>query len=209
MSNISRHSLNVKFSIPFIFFLCLLNAYAADDSPSRATSETIATAGSVSSALPLVAEGNVTGGNATPRPTPKPAQQGPQLWLTTGFVSHHFKRDAGYNERNTGLGAEMQFNDDTAIAAGIYRNSVRNSSHYLQYVWTPLSLGPLHIGASVGAIDGYPELRNGKIALSLMPVASMNFKVFNHDAGLNFVYIPTIASRVSGALALQLKFRLH
>jgi hypothetical protein len=209
MSNISRHSLNVKFSIPFIFFLYLLNAYAADDSPSRATSETIATAGSVSSALPLVAEGNVTGGNATPRPTPKPVQQGPQLWLTTGFVSHHFKRDAGYNERNTGLGAEMQFNDDTAIAAGIYRNSVRNSSHYLQYVWTPLSLGPLHIGASVGAIDGYPELRNGKIALSLMPVASMNFKVFNHDAGLNFVYIPTIASRVSGALALQLKFRLH
>jgi hypothetical protein len=151
----------------------------------------------------------VAGGNATPRPTPTPAQQGPQLWLTTGFVSHHFKRDAGYNERNTGLGAEMQFNDDTAIAAGIYRNSVRNSSHYLQYVWTPLSLGPLHIGASVGAIDGYPELRNGKIALSLMPVASMNFKVFNHDAGLNFVYIPTIASRVSGALALQLKFRLH
>lgn len=202
MSNITRHSFNVKFSIPFIFFLSFLNAYAAEEPPPRAASETIATAGNVTGvALPSVA------GNA--RPTPQPAQQGPQFWLTTGFVSHHFKRDAGYNERNTGLGAEMQFNDDTAISAGIYRNSVRKTSHYLQYVWIPLSLGTLHIGASVGAIDGYPELRHGKIALSLMPVASMNFKVFNQDAGLNFVYIPTIASRVNGALALQLKFRLH
>lgn len=137
------------------------------------------------------------------------SEKWPQIWLASGFLSHHFKRDAGYNEQNTGLGAELHFDDTHSMAAGIYRNSVRRNSHYVQYVWSPLRLGPVQLGASIGIIDGYPKLRNGKIALSIMPIASLNFKAFDQDAGLNLVYIPTIAPRVDGALAIQLKIRLQ
>jgi hypothetical protein len=133
----------------------------------------------------------------------------PQIWLTSGFLSHHFKRDAGYNERNYGLGAELHFDDVNAVSAGIYRNSVRQTTHYLHFVWTPLEVGPVRLGAAVGVIDGYPQLNNGNTAFAVMPVVSTSFKVLSQDAGLNLVYIPTIARRVDGALALQLKIRVR
>jgi len=136
-------------------------------------------------------------------------QNSPQIWLTSGFLSHHFKRDAGYNERNYGLGAELQFDQTNAMAAGVYRNSVRQTTHYLHFVWTPLELGPLRLGAAAGIIDGYPQLNNGGTSFAVMPVASTSFKVLAQDAGLNFVYIPTVARRVDGALALQLKIRVR
>ncbi len=139
----------------------------------------------------------------------EPPDNAPQVWLTSGFISHHFKRDAGYNERNYGLGAELRFDEINTVAAGVYRNSVRHTTHYLHFVWTPLELGPFRLGAAVGMIDGYPQLNNGSTAFAVMPVASTYFKVLSHDAGLNLVYIPTIAQRVDGALALQLKIRIQ
>jgi hypothetical protein len=143
------------------------------------------------------------------KPKQTPTESSPQIWLTSGFLSHHFKRDAGYNEQNTGLGFEYRFDDSNAIVGGIYRNSVRERSHYLEYAWTPIGIGPVRIGAAAGGVDGYPQLRNGKLAFAFMPIATVDFKLFNHDAGLNFVYIPTVAPRVDGALAMQLKIRLH
>jgi hypothetical protein len=137
------------------------------------------------------------------------SDSGPQLWLTSGFISHHFNRDAGYNERNHGIGGELRFDDTNTVAGGVYRNSVRQTTHYLHFVWTPLEVGPVRLGAAVGIIDGYPRLNNGGIAFALMPVASTSFKVLSQDVGVNFVYIPTIAQRVDGALALQFKIRIH
>lgn len=179
MNNISRHCPSVKLFL-FLIFLPLSFSVRAADAPVPQAGTQIA-----------------------------PAEQGPQIWLTSGFLSHHFKRDAGYNEQNTGIGAELYFDDSNAIAAGIYRNSVRRTSHYLQYAWSPLSVGPFRLGAAIGLIDGYPKLRGGRVALSIMPIASYHFKAFDRDAGLNLVYIPTIAPRVDGALALQLKIRLR
>lgn len=131
-----------------------------------------------------------------------------QIWLTTGFRSYHFKRDAGYNENNNGIGLEWRFNREQAVVVGTYDNSVRRDSRYLHYVWTPINLDPIRLGAAAGIIDGYPEMNRGKFAFSLIPVASLHFKIFSHDAGLNLVYIPTITQRVDGSLALQLKIRL-
>lgn len=134
--------------------------------------------------------------------------QASQLWLTTGFRSYHFERDANYNENNTGLGFEWRFNDEQAVAIGIYDNSVRRNSRYLHYVWTPVKLGPIRLGGAAGIIDGYPDMNDSEFAFSLIPVASLHFKVFSYDAGLNLVYIPTITERVDGSVALQLKIRL-
>lgn len=44
------------------------------------------------------------------------AEADSQLWLTTGFRSHHFKRSAAYNENNSGIGFEWRFDADTTIA---------------------------------------------------------------------------------------------
>lgn len=131
-----------------------------------------------------------------------------QIWLTTGFRSYHFKRDAGYNENNAGIGLEWRFNPKQAVVVGGYDNSVRRNSRYLHYVWTPINLDPIRLGAAAGIIDGYPDMNKGKLAFSLIPVASLHFKIFSHEAGLNLVYIPTVTQRVDGSLALQLKIRL-
>lgn len=131
-----------------------------------------------------------------------------QLWLTTGFRSYHFKRSAGYNENNSGIGFEWRFNDERRISGGVYDNSVRETTHYLHYVWTPLQLSAVRVGAAAGLIDGYPELNDGKLSFSLIPVATLDFQIFSHDVGLNLVYIPTIAKQVDGSLALQFRVRL-
>lgn len=131
-----------------------------------------------------------------------------KIWLTSGFLSRHLERDINYNERNTGIGLELQLDDTSSISAGLYRNSVRERTHYLQYIWTPLSWGAVRFGAAAGMLDGYPELNDGKWALSLIPVVNVNFKLFGHDAGINLVYIPTIAEKVDGAFAVQLKVRV-
>lgn len=134
--------------------------------------------------------------------------EGSQIWLTSGFRSYHFKRSARYNENNSGVGFEWRFDDERAISGGSYNNSVRRTSNYLHYVWTPVNAGPVKIGGAAGLISGYPELNKGNYGFSLIPVATLNFKVFSHDAGINLVYIPTIAKQVDGSLALQLKIRL-
>lgn len=131
-----------------------------------------------------------------------------EWWLTTGFKSYHFNRSANYNENNSGIGVEWHFKENHSMMLGTYHNSVRKYSNYLQYSWTPLQIGQVKLGGAVGLVDGYPALNGGKLSPSLMPVATWNFKMFSQDAGLNFVFIPTIGD-VDGALAVQLKIRLN
>lgn len=137
-----------------------------------------------------------------------PADERGQFWVTTGFYSYHFERAPNYNEQNTGLGFEYHFNKTAAVAIGHYDNSVRRSSTYLHFIYTPLELGPINFGGAVGLLNGYPLLRNGRFAPVVLPVARTSFKLFNHDVGVNFAYIPTISNRVDGAVAVQFRLRL-
>lgn len=69
-----------------------------------------------------------------------------------------------YNQRNWGLGLRLDTGalvQHTALQVGRYRNSYwrpEKSSHsnYLVADYTPLRAGPLHAGAFVGAVTGYP-----------------------------------------------------
>jgi hypothetical protein len=158
------------------------------------------------SALALAA--CTTGAFASEAPVSAAPEHRHQAWLTSGFLSYHLEREPNYNENNRGIGLEWQFDEANVISAGVYRNSVRHRSHYVQYIWTPLALGPFRFGAAAGLLDGYPELNDGDIAVALIPVATLKFKLFGHDAGVNFVYIPTIAEKVDGAIAMQLKVRV-
>jgi hypothetical protein len=131
-----------------------------------------------------------------------------KYWISTGFLSYHTNRKAGYNEKNTGVGFEYQLNEESGLALGHYRNSVRRQTTYVQYVYTPFRIGNVRIGGAVGLVNGYPLLRDGKFAPALLPVVSTTFKVFDRNVGFNTVYIPSIVPNVDGALAFQFKFAL-
>jgi hypothetical protein len=131
-----------------------------------------------------------------------------QIWLTSGFFSHHMNRKKDFNETNTGLGVEYTLSRSTAVAIGHYENSVYKPSTYLHFVYTPLELGPLQLGGAVGLLNGYPALREGRFAPVVLPIGRVNFKVFNQDVGVNFTYIPTIGSRIDGAVAIQFRLRV-
>lgn len=126
------------------------------------------------------------------------------LWVSFGFVSRHDDRKANYNEDNTGFGLEYQSSPEHWWSAGVYRNSVRETSTYLQYGWMPLSIGPVRFGAAAGIVNGYPRLNHGDWAPTLLPV--IGFEVGR--VGANLLYIPSIAGNVAGAVALQVKLKV-
>ncbi len=134
----------------------------------------------------------------------------PQLWLDSGFWSHHTKPNANaskpYREHNAGLGVEWRFKPQWQVNAGHYRNSLDEASNYLQLGWMPLNWSPagdlkLEFGGSVGVVNGYPGIANKGYFPSLVPVATAEWR----RVGINLVYIPSIG-RIHGAYAAQLKF---
>ena len=131
------------------------------------------------------------------------------LWVTTGFWSYHQANRAYYNQDNKGLGLEAAVDDNWAVAFGRYRNSVREQSTYVQAVWTPdatqFRFGELRItgGVAFGVVNGYPDMRKGKVFPAVLPVASVEYG----RVGFNVTYIPTIVGKVDGAIAIQLKVK--
>ncbi|WP_295641089.1 hypothetical protein [uncultured Methylibium sp.] len=134
---------------------------------------------------------------------------GQHLWLTTGFVSRHVGsgNTGRYNEKNGGLGIEVALDEDWRLAAGAYRNSMRQHSRYAQAVWSPEFTRArrgdwkFSLGAALGVVDGYPAMRHGGFFPTVLPVASVEWR----RVGVNLTYIPSLAGNVTGAFALQLK----
>ena len=131
------------------------------------------------------------------------------LAITTGFWSYHESNRGKYNETNTGFGFEYELNPNWTLAAGHYENSVRRDSTYGQALWSPDiaqgQWGPARFsaGIAIGLVNGYPELRNGDVYPTILPVATMLIG----PVGVNLTYIPSVAGRADGAFALQLKWR--
>lgn len=94
-------------------------------------------------------------------------------WLEMGGLSYHLDRDRHFNERNFGLAGQYRFSTDHAVAAGYYRNSLGNTSHYALYKYTPLHYGPLNLGVQAGVLDGYPAMNHGRVFPMALPVASV------------------------------------
>jgi len=133
-----------------------------------------------------------------------------QLWLDSGFWSHHTQQNAGkpYREHNAGLGVEWRFKPAWQLNAGHYRNSLDEPSNYLQLGWMPLDWTPaahlkLELGGSVGVVNGYPGIADKGYFPSLVPVAAAQWR----RVGVNLVYIPSVG-RIHGAYAAQLKFQM-
>ena len=127
-----------------------------------------------------------------------------ELWVNPGFYSYHFDRDAGLDDTNPGIGAEYRFSTVASATVGRFRNSDRAISNYAGIYYQPFSLGPLRLGAVVGAFDGYPKHRDGGWFPAFIPVVSVEYE----RVGVNFAIVPKYKDRLHGALTIQLKFKL-
>ncbi len=127
-----------------------------------------------------------------------------ELWINPGFYSYHFQRDKGFDDTNPGFGAEYRFSTVASFTAGRFHNSDRRMSNYAGLYYQPWSIGPLRLGAVIGAFDGYPKMRDGGWFLAAIPVVSMEYQ----RVGVNFAIVPTYKDRLHGAFSVQLKFKL-
>lgn len=127
-----------------------------------------------------------------------------ELWLNPGFYSYHFQKNKGLNNRNFGLGGEYRYSTVSSVTLGMFDNSDRQVSHYAGWYWQPLEVGYVRLGAGVGAINGYPKMRNGGWFFAAIPTASIEYK----NIGANLIFIPSYRDKVYGSISLQLKLRV-
>ncbi|MET0321418.1 MAG: hypothetical protein ABW069_11915 [Duganella sp.] len=127
-----------------------------------------------------------------------------QVWLNAGFYSYHFDRGRGLNDRNPGLGAELRFSTVASATVGRFYNSDRAYSNYAGVYYQPFRIGPVRVGAVVGAFDGYPNMREGRWFPALIPAASVEYG----RVGVNVAVVPRYKDRLYGALSVQLKLHI-
>lgn len=128
-----------------------------------------------------------------------------QFWVNLGGMSQHFENASRFNQQNFGFGIEYQVDPRRYLVLGGYHNSVRKETRYVGGAWMPLAVGPVKLGVIAGVADGYPKMRNGGFFPIALPVVSVETK----HVGANFVIMPSVADKVSGCVALQLKYRFQ
>lgn len=124
------------------------------------------------------------------------------LWVQFGGFSHHMDRSRNFNEHNFGLGAQYRFNENHAVSVGYYRNSIRETSHYALYKYTPLHYGPVSAGVMAGAVDGYPKLNHGRAYPLALPMASIRMGRVEAEA----MYVPKMKD-ISSVVAVNFGYK--
>lgn len=155
--------------------------------PTISVAETLASTASTKSFFPMIES--------------KPIKE---FWLNPGFYSYHFNKNKGLDNNNFGLGADYRYSTVSAFTLGVLHNSDLHISHYVGWYWQPLGVGPVRLGAVIGAINGYPKVQNGAWFIALMPSASFEYK----NVGANLLFTPGYKDRLYGAISLQLKLRV-
>lgn len=139
------------------------------------------------------------------------AEQAPQWWGVASIGSYHFESADEYlgpgqsfNESNLGAGLEVQWRKRHGVAAGVFRNSVDETSRYVLYQYTPLDLGRfVRVGGALGVVDGYPGYSDGDFA----PGGGFLLKAEGERLGANLILLPRIPDSTPWTLGLQVKVR--
>jgi len=126
-----------------------------------------------------------------------------EVWLNGGFYTYHFQRDKDLNGANGGIGAEWRFSTVASATAGRFYNSDRAYSNYVGVFYQPWKIGPVRVGAVVGAFDGYPKMRNRGWFPAAIPTLSYEYE----RVGINVAIIPSYKDRLYGGISLQLKLK--
>ncbi|MDQ2823466.1 MAG: hypothetical protein M3Y65_24330 [Pseudomonadota bacterium] len=127
-----------------------------------------------------------------------------ELWIDSGFATAHFNSGKNLNGANVGYGAEYRFSGTMAAAAGHFYNSDRSHSSYGGVIWQPYAIGPLRLGATVAAFNGYPRVRDGRWFPALIPTMTLEYK----RVGVNIGVIPSLGDRLYGGVSVQLKLKI-
>ncbi|WP_426191271.1 hypothetical protein [Massilia sp. DWR3-1-1] len=127
-----------------------------------------------------------------------------EVWIDSGFATYHFNRDKDLNGANGGLGIEYRFRGDLAATAGRFYNSDRAYSNYVGAIWQPYAIGPVRLGAVIGAFNGYPKTRDGGWFPALIPAASFEYR----RVGVNIGFVPSYKDRLYGGISVQLKLKV-
>ncbi len=128
-----------------------------------------------------------------------------QFWVNLGGISQHFQYAEEFNQQNFGYGIEYQLSASQYLVLGGYRNSVHADTRYIGGAWMPLAAGSFKLGAIAGLADGYAAMRDGGFFPVVLPVLAFE----RGRVGANFILIPNMKDKVSGAVAMQLKFRFQ
>lgn len=127
-----------------------------------------------------------------------------EVWIDSGFATAHFDSGKNLNGSNVGYGAEYRFSGTMAAAAGHFYNSDRRHSSYAGVIWQPYAIGPLRLGATVAAFNGYPRVRDGRWFPALIPTMTLEYKL----VGINIGVIPSLGDRLYGGVSVQLKLKI-
>lgn len=114
-------------------------------------------------------------------------------WITASVASYHFKRH-GQNERNPGLGVELQVDERWRVMGGAYDNSASRLTAYAGGLYSLTSVGPVRVGVMGGLFTGYGP--------APVPVVGPVLSIEGRAAGANVVVIPG----AGGVIGFQLKF---
>lgn len=145
-------------------------------------------------------------------------------WVTFGFLSLH--DEPGYNGANYGLGIEHRVGDRVALVAGAYENSHHERSRYVGANVVAASVRGVHLGLTVGAVDGYRDSYDKPPSLpcnqgvnrscgdssehetGTRPLLSPTAAIHGKRWGANLALVPPVGKDGAAAIALQIKYRI-
>ncbi len=133
-----------------------------------------------------------------------------KLWINPGFISYHFDRDMGFNEKNYGLGLEYTIDNKWSVAIGRFKNSEYHMSNYFTAIYQPIHYGNFKFGGGIGVVNGYKGLYNEKSG-DYFPMLSPILTYEKNKFGVNFLLIPEIhmgQEKIYGTVAIQLKYQI-
>ena len=116
--------------------------------------------------------------------------QADDLYVDINLHAHHWNRTdvAKYNLNEVNPGIGLHFVDgDYHKLIGVYKNSDRKWSKYALLAWTPVNLGPVHVGAVAGVVTGYSS--------PYLPAAGLYTTIaMTEKYRLNIAMVPTVRS---------------
>lgn len=123
-------------------------------------------------------------------------------YMVINGTSSHFGV-SGYNEQNTGIGAEVRKLDDFCTA-GVLKNSMSDTSIYLGcgHRWWAGSRTRIGAGFFAGAVR-YPSSKLNTLP-ALLPVLSVESRNF----GVNLIVIPAVTEDMVTAVLAQAYIKL-
>jgi hypothetical protein len=135
------------------------------------------------------------------------------IWVDAMLGSYHINPDPNkhFEQFNPGLGVECWLNNQWALTAGGFRNSLRRPSYYGGGVWAPefAHWGFIRLAVMGGIISGYNYGnwglgKNHTVGPVAAPILMFEYK----RVGANIIVIPPIPSdNLPFTLGFQVKYK--